>query len=67
MSKKNEMEVKLENGVDLESEPARSEAIGSRSKPKPMKTVYTHGKVFKVPASKSLEEFLREKYPDEYK
>jgi len=30
-------------------------------------TVYTHGKVFKIPASKNLEEFLREKYPEEYK
>ena len=31
-------------------------------------TIYTHGKVFKgVPASIKLEDFLKEKYPKEYK
>jgi len=31
------------------------------------KTVYTHGKVFKMPLEKELQEWLREKYPEEYK
>lgn len=32
-----------------------------------MKTVYTHGKKFKIPMSKDVNEFLKEKYPNEYK
>ena len=31
------------------------------------KKVYTHGKIFEIPAKQSLESFLREKYPEEYK
>jgi len=37
------------------------------SKPEPMKTIWTHGKKFRVPANEKLENFLRQKYPEEYK
>jgi len=37
------------------------------SKPEPMKTIWTHGKKFRVPASEKLENFLKQKYPEEYK
>lgn len=67
MSKKSDEEVKLENVVELESRRVLSEAARAESEPKLTKTVYTHGKVFKIPASKSLDQFLREKYPNEYK
>lgn len=67
MSKKSGEEVKLENVVDLESKSASEEAARAESKPKPRKTVYTHGKVFKIPVGKSLDQFLREKYPNEYR
>jgi hypothetical protein len=39
----------------------------AEEKPKKMQTVYTHGKTFVIPADKDLKEFLKEKYPEEYK
>ena len=35
-------------------------------KPK-TQTLYTHGKVYKLPADANIEEFLKEKFPSEYK
>lgn len=36
-------------------------------KPVKMKTVYTHNKKYEIPIDKPIEEFLKEKFPQEYK
>ena len=38
-----------------------------KAEPEAMKTVYTHGKIFKLPMSTDVEKWLREKYPEEHK
>lgn len=62
MSRKHRM-LTAESEKDLNSElaPEKDKKEGVTQ------TIYTHGKIFKdVPASTSLEDFLRDKYPDEY-
>ena len=48
-------------------EDAESPEAPAEKKKEKMQTLYSHGKVFKLPASESAEEFLKKKYPKEYK
>jgi hypothetical protein len=48
-------------------EAAASPEAAAEKKEEKMQTVYTHGKVFKLPASENVEEFLKKKYPKEHK
>jgi len=48
---------------DLDKPEVKEEKSG---KPK-VKTVYTHNKKFVIPIDKPLDEFLKEKFPSEYK
>ena len=43
------------------------EDVKKEKKSELTKTLYTHGKKFVIPRSQSVEDFLREKYPSEYK
>lgn len=56
-----------DNSLKTKEAPEAPPAPKSKEKSKPMQTVYTHGKVFKIPADKNLDDFLKEKYPEEYK
>ena len=49
-------------GKEHKELPEKKEVLSGK-----MQTVYTHGKVFKIPVEKSLKEFLKEKYPEENK
>lgn len=61
---------KLDKKPAAEEKPQKKVAEAKPQKKKAskkMQVIYTHNKKFEVPADVKLEDFLKEKYPEEYK
>jgi len=48
-------------------EKKESPAAPAKKVDEPMQTVYTHGKKYRIPVSMKIEDFLKAKFPSEYK